>query len=223
MKTIHHTKVDRAAWAARWPNFPPEEIACRGTGLVPTLDNAAFCAAMDKLQRLRKILGAPMMLNSAYRSPSHNKAQKGAKNSLHMQGIAFDVSMINHDPHDFAKDAQAAGFGGIGTYPRKGFIHIDTGPVRFWGDPFPARSTRFAPEAPRHTAAQDAAPAVSTVAATGGVVAVLTPLEPALREVAPVLPPAWQAWAIGAAAAIGLAVTVWRILHRHDPREDQGE
>jgi hypothetical protein len=222
METIHHSKIDRGVWAARWPNFPPEEIACRGTGLVPTMDNDDFCAAMDRLQTLRKLLGAPVMMNSAYRSPSHNMAVGGAKNSLHMQGIAFDVRMDNHDPHDFIKDAQAAGFGGIGTYPRQGFVHVDTGSPRTWGDPFPARETRFAPEAPRHTAAQDAAPAVSTVAATGGVVAALTPLEPALREVAPFLPPAWQSWAIGAAVVIGLAVTLWRVLHRHDPREDHG-
>jgi hypothetical protein len=162
-----------------------------------------------------------MILNSAFRSPAHNKAVGGAKNSLHMQGIAFDVQMVNHDPARFIGSAREAGFAGIGTYPRQGFVHIDTGPARTWGDPFPKRATRFAPEAPRHTVAQDAAPAVSTVAATGGIVAVLSPLEPALREVAPFLPPAWQAWAIGGAAAIGLALTLWRVLHRHDPREDQ--
>jgi hypothetical protein len=221
MNTIHHSKIDRAAWAARWPNFPPDEIACRGTGLVPTMDNAAFCAAMDRLQALRKIIGAPLMMNSAYRSPSHNKAVGGAKNSLHMQGIAFDVRMDNHDPGRFIGAAREAGFAGIGTYPRQGFVHIDTGRTRTWGDPFAARATRFAPEAPRHTAAQDAAPAVSTVAATGGIVAALTPLEPALREVAPFLPHAWQSWAIGAAVVIGLAVTLWRVMRRHDPREDQ--
>ncbi len=63
----------------------------------------------------------------------------GAPASKHMQGTAFDIAMANHDPVAFAEAARAVGFLGFGTYPRSGFMHIDLGPARSWGDPFPAR------------------------------------------------------------------------------------
>lgn len=153
----------------RWPSFSAEELACRGTGRV-----ALDFAALDALQRLRNRLGKPIILNSAYRSPEHNARVGGAKASKHMEAIAFDCRMDNHDPAAFIAAAEASGFTGIGTYPRSGFVHIDTrdGHAR-WGDPFPARETpSFAPEPPREpeTVSQDRE-AVGTVIGGGGVVA----------------------------------------------------
>lgn len=128
-----------------WPNFSPQELACRGTGSL-TINTDA----LNRLQSLRKSLGVPLIVTSGYRSPEHNKRVGGAQNSMHLRGQAFDISMNSMDPEWFIREARAAGFGGIGTYPRQGFVHIDTGAVREWGDPFPARATRFAPEpAPR--------------------------------------------------------------------------
>ena len=122
----HWTKVPESVW--RWPNFSPEEIACRGTGKVGFEPEA-----MDKLQALRDRLGTPLMLNSAYRSPEHNRAVGGAKASQHLKARAFDVSMANHDPAEFEAAARAVGFTGFGFYPRNDFIHVDIGPAREWG------------------------------------------------------------------------------------------
>lgn len=119
-----------------WPNFSPRELACKGTGRL-TVDTGA----LDKLQDLRTCLGRPLLITSAYRSPAHNKRVGGAPNSLHMQGVAFDVRMENQDPHTFEAAARAAGFTGFGYYPRQGFMHIDTGPARSWGQPFPRTAT----------------------------------------------------------------------------------
>ena len=80
-----------AAW--RWPNFMPAEIACLGTGKLLVNE-----PALDALQALRVRLGKPFIIRSAYRSPEHNRAVGGAKASKHMEGIAFDVAMANHDP-----------------------------------------------------------------------------------------------------------------------------
>ncbi len=88
-----------------------------------------------------------MIINSAYRSPEHNRRVGGAKASQHLEGKAFDVSMANHDPVEFMAAARKAGLRGIGTYPRSNFVHIDIGPARTWGDPFPARASRFAADA----------------------------------------------------------------------------
>ena len=127
-----------------WPSFIPREMACKGTGkLIINTD------AMDDLQSLRDMLGKPLIITSAYRSPEHNKRVGGAKRSKHLEGIAFDVRMDNHDPHTFEAAARAAGFTGFGYYPKSGFMHIDTGPARSWGKPWPKTQTEWPVEPPR--------------------------------------------------------------------------
>lgn len=137
----HWRNVPTAAW--RWPDFSPAEIACRGTGRLLVNEQA-----LDRLQALRRALDRPMIVNSAYRSPEHNARVGGAKKSQHLSGAAFDISMANHDPETFIVAACEAGFTGIGTYPRSNFVHIDIGSARVWGEPFPDRVSRFAPDRP---------------------------------------------------------------------------
>lgn len=124
MKEIHYTKV--GSWF--WPNFTPKEIACRGTGLI-LIDTPS----MDALQRLRLLIGKPIIINSGYRSESHNKAVGGAKNSQHRLGKAFDIR-ITKDVlrEDIKRFAGSAGFNGIGDYDT--FVHVDTGPKRYWDE-----------------------------------------------------------------------------------------
>ncbi|MFN7177503.1 MAG: YcbK family protein, partial [Thermaurantiacus sp.] len=140
IRTFRHFRdVPQHLW--RWPNFSPAEIACRGTGQLKL-----HPAALDKLQALRDRLGKPLIVRSAYRSPEHNRAVGGAKASKHTDGTAFDIAMSNHDPVKFAEAARAVGFLGFGTYPRSGFMHIDLGPARNWGEPFPLRAVPFVAE-----------------------------------------------------------------------------
>lgn len=140
-KFRHFREVPEQLW--RWPNFSPAEIACRGTGQIKLHPEA-----LDKLQALRDRLGKPLIIRSAYRSPEHNRAVGGAKASKHMDGTAFDIAMVNHDPVAFETAARAVGFLGFGYYPRSGFMHIDLGPARTWGEKFPVRATAFAAETP---------------------------------------------------------------------------
>jgi zinc D-Ala-D-Ala carboxypeptidase len=142
IRTFRHVReMPDTLW--RWPNFSPAEIACRGTGALKL-----HPAALDKLQALRDRLGKPLILRSAYRSPEHNRAVRGAPQSKHMDGTAFDIAMSNHDPVAFEVAARAVGFLGFGYYPRSGFMHIDLGPARIWGEPFPPRPVPFAIETP---------------------------------------------------------------------------
>lgn len=135
----HWRDVPDTAW--RWPNFSPSEIACRGTGQL--LINGA---ALDRLQALRDHLGKPLIVRSAYRSPEHNRAVGGAKRSKHLIGAAFDVAMENHDPVAFEAAAREIGLLGFGFYPRSGFMHVDLGPARQWGEKFPVREMAFVVE-----------------------------------------------------------------------------
>ena len=137
----HFREVPEQLW--RWPNFSSAEIACRGTRQIKLHPEA-----LDKLQALRDRLSKPLIIRSAYRSPEHDRAVGGAPASKHMDGTAFDISMANHDPAAFEAAARAVGFLGFGYYPRSGFMHIDLGPARVWGEKFPVRAVPFAPEAP---------------------------------------------------------------------------
>lgn len=131
----------------RWPNFTPAELACKGTGKV-MIDPQA----LDRLQALRDMLGAPIYLTSAYRSPKHNKAVGGVKGSLHKQARAYDVKMHNHCPIELEAIARNAGFTGFGFYPPQGnrynFIHLDTGSAREWGERWTVKAKAPKPSAP---------------------------------------------------------------------------
>ena len=56
--------------------------------------------------------------------------------------------MANHDPEAFEAAAREVGFRGFGFYPRSGFMHVDLGPARSWGERFPKRASPFAAKTP---------------------------------------------------------------------------
>ena len=206
----HFRDVPESAW--RWPSFSPAEIACRGTGAIKINTEA-----MDKLQSLRNRLGKPLIVRSGYRSPSHNRAVKGAPRSKHMDGTAFDIAMANHDPVAFMAAARAVGFLGFGTYPRSGFMHIDLGPARAWGEPFPVRAVPFVAEtrpareiiAQSRTLRGTGAAGMATVGAAGVEVAqeVLAEAQGAVLPLLPYLDT--LRWLFIALALGGIAVAIW--------------
>jgi len=213
MTTTYHNHwrdVPDTAW--RWPNFSPAEIACRGTGKL--LINEP---ALDKLQALRDRLGKPLIVRSAYRSPEHNRAVGGAKRSRHLVGAAFDIAMENRDPVVFEAAAREVGFLGFGFYPRSGFIHVDLGPERKWGERFVVRETEFAVEPPlarevladSRTMKGGGAAGVATLGATGVEVAqnVLTETQSAVLPLVSYLDT--LRWVFIAVALAGIAVTIY--------------
>jgi hypothetical protein len=157
-------------------------MACKGTGKL-IIDTEA----MSKLQHLRSVLGKPMLITSAYRSPEHNKRVGGAKRSKHLEGIAFDVRMDNHDPHTFEAAARAAGFTGFGYYPKSGFMHIDTGPERSWGTPWPLSAIALPTEPPvqPETIKEDTEAQAAAGAGVAGALAVGADYLPILGKLAP--------------------------------------
>jgi len=206
----HWRDVPEGVW--RWPDFSPEEIACRGSGAL--LINEV---ALDALQALRDRLGRPIIVTSAYRSPLHNRRVGGEPDSRHLDGAAFDIAMVNHDPAAFEAAAREVGFEGFGFYPRSGFMHIDLGPAREWGRRFPERVSRFAEDGPparevladSRTMKGGGAAGVATVGAAGIEVArdVLAETQSAVQPLVPYLDT--LRWVFIAVALAGIAVAIY--------------
>lgn len=80
----------------------------------------------------------PYMLLSGYRSPKTNamlrrQSSGVANNSLHMRGQAADLRLKSRSVAQMARAAKACAAGGVGTYSRSNFVHMDCGSVRTWG------------------------------------------------------------------------------------------
>jgi len=81
----------------------------------------------------RRIGHRPVVITSAYRTQATNAALRGsATNSFHMRGQALDIHTPGVTPRRLRQEANAEGAGGVGWYPSRGFVHIDTGPRRDW-------------------------------------------------------------------------------------------
>lgn len=78
-------------------------------------------------------VNSPIMIHSGFRTAQTNGGLEGAaKNSMHLYGRAIDFSVPGLSPVILAKIAAQFKAGGIGIYPSRNFIHLDTGGVRVW-------------------------------------------------------------------------------------------
>ena len=108
--------------------FKPEEFSCPCCGLNFTSDKL-----METVDHIRGQIGAPLFINSAWRCKKHNaELRDSSPNSLHLQGLAVDISTANLT--GLAKlDLLKAGmllFNGIGI--ARTFIHFDLGMRKMW-------------------------------------------------------------------------------------------
>ena len=55
-----------------------------------------------------------------------------ARHSLHMEGKAIDIRLPGLALGTLHRAAVSLGLGGVGYYPRSGFVHVDVGRVRYW-------------------------------------------------------------------------------------------
>lgn len=106
------------------------------TGEVKHYDPHVF----DILADLTRVVGHPgaeIDIICGYRSPRSNEFLRArssgvAKNSLHMQAHAIDIRIPGVDTLTLRDAALELQRGGVGYYPRSGFVHVDTGRVRTW-------------------------------------------------------------------------------------------
>jgi len=74
---------------------------------------------------------------SGYRSPATNEKLRRqnsgvARHSYHLEGKAVDLKLPGVTTANLRAAALGERSGGVGHYPRSGFVHVDTGPVRSW-------------------------------------------------------------------------------------------
>lgn len=94
---------------------------------------------LDLLYALQRRLetGRPFQIICGYRSPVTNASLRRrssgvARNSLHMEGMAVDVAVEDRSLHDLRGAALSLKGGGVGYYPKSGFVHVDVGDIRSW-------------------------------------------------------------------------------------------
>lgn len=110
-------------------NFELKEFSCKDGTNVPDelLGNCRELA--ENLQKIRDYFGLPVIINSAYRTVSHNKKIGGGSNSQHLKCKAADIRIKGVSIKNLANavltliERGEIKEGGVGVY--KTFVHYD--------------------------------------------------------------------------------------------------
>ena len=103
-------------------HFSNAELACRHCGV-----NGCQQSIVDALEAFRAAVGRPVIVDSAYRCPDHNKAVGGVPDSEHVQGIAADIRVSGLIASELEYTARTIpSIHGIGRADVQRYIHIDT-------------------------------------------------------------------------------------------------
>lgn len=102
-------------------HFEAKEFACKDGSY-----ELLICTELiEVLEKIRNHFQAPCIINSGYRTPSHNAKINGAGNSYHCKGMAADIRVKGHSSKEVAEYANnILDKGGIIRY--NNFVHIDT-------------------------------------------------------------------------------------------------
>ena len=98
------------------PNFTLEEMTASESAVRHGIDNTPPNEVLMNLRRLalfledvRKAIGIPLHINSAYRSPEANKIVGGKATSQHCKGTAADLKVKGMTPDQVVKAIIKAG------------------------------------------------------------------------------------------------------------------
>lgn len=79
----------------------------------------------------------PFEIISGYRTEETNqtlrsRSRRVARHSLHIEGRAIDLRLPGVSTKQLRAAALSLRDGGVGYYPKRSFVHIDSGPIRHW-------------------------------------------------------------------------------------------
>ena len=109
--------------------FKISEFNSKDGAKMPPEVKANILDLISNLDVIRETIGKPVIINSGYRSPKHNKEVGGASKSMHMVGKAADIhvpGMSTQELYRIIEQLIAKGKivqGGVGLYPS--WIHYD--------------------------------------------------------------------------------------------------
>ncbi len=106
------------------------------TGDVHVYDPRVFDVLADLLDSVAHP-DAEIQIICGYRTPWSNEFLRShtsgvAQHSLHMQAEAIDIRLPGVSTLKLRDAALKLARGGVGYYPKSGFIHVDVGRVRRW-------------------------------------------------------------------------------------------
>lgn len=106
-------------------HFSKAEFACNHCGKLHPSGAMPPDELLTILEDVRAHFNAPVVVNSGYRCPVHNKNVGGAKASRHMAGDASDIMVSGVSPKRVYEylDVVVGNAGGVGKYPN--FTHVD--------------------------------------------------------------------------------------------------
>lgn len=135
------------------PHFRVSEFDCKdGTPYPEEWIESRLQPLANLLEEIRADVDMPIVVVSGYRSPAYNqriKKRRGDKSgvatsSQHVEGRAADIScpgIAVDELRDIIlsmhRHGRLLGLGGVGFYPRSGWVHVDTfkapdGHLRRW-------------------------------------------------------------------------------------------
>jgi uncharacterized protein YcbK (DUF882 family) len=146
IRNVHNTESVDAVFA-RNGSFLPAGLAELNHGLrdwrtgeAIAMDRKLLALLVSLREKLEVAGNRKIDLISGYRSPKTNATLRAAggehsgvaSQSQHMLGKATDIMIPGVTLERLHGAALALGGGGVGYYPRDGFVHVDTGRVRHW-------------------------------------------------------------------------------------------
>lgn len=90
-------------------HFSLDELTFSQTAVRKSIDNTPPPPVVSNLKRIaamlelvRALTGSPISVSSGYRCPALNKAIGGASNSMHVLGLAADITCPGMNPRELA-------------------------------------------------------------------------------------------------------------------------
>jgi uncharacterized protein YcbK (DUF882 family) len=127
-------------WLAVDPQSPPSLVEidsflrCHFTNEATKMDPKLIDAVVAAAKQFKSDV---VDVVSGFRHPKYNlilrkKGREVARDSQHTHGNAIDFTIPGISLAKLHAWAKALKLGGVGIYPNSKFVHIDTGPIRYW-------------------------------------------------------------------------------------------